>query len=266
MTKPQGTIHPLAAFSFRAHKGRTMQVSGSTGIAYLRVSTDEQRNGPEAQRQAIEQWARREGIEVRAWYTDRGVSGASPIEQRPALLQALSDVRVLRASVLLVAKRDRLARDVLVAATIERALPRSARLVSCDGTGNGDSPADALMRTVIDGMSAYERALIRERTKRALHAKRGRGERVGSIPYGSRLTSDGTRLEPCEDEQRTIARIKALLAEGVSQRGIVRVLASEGLVSRNGRPFLLTQVRRVLGLDRVPEDPYAGVKRIALVS
>jgi site-specific DNA recombinase len=164
-------------------------------VAYIRVSTDEQRLGPEAQRAAIEAWAAREGIQVAAWRIDQGVSGGSDLGDRPGLVAALGELRALGAGLLVVAKRDRLARDVYVASTIERAVAQGgARVTSADGTANGDTPADAFMRTVIDGAAAYERALIRARTKAALAAKRARGERSGEVPYGMRLSADGAKL------------------------------------------------------------------------
>jgi len=54
-----------------------------TAVAYLRVSTDRQELGPEAQRAAIEAWATREGVTVAAWHVEAGVSGAAPIADRP---------------------------------------------------------------------------------------------------------------------------------------------------------------------------------------
>jgi len=100
-------------------------------VAYLRVSTEDQRLGPEAQRAAIEQWAKRENVTVVAWHTDQGVGGGSELEDRPGLLNALGDLRENRAGLLLVARRDRLARDVHVAIVIERAVGREgARVVS----------------------------------------------------------------------------------------------------------------------------------------
>jgi hypothetical protein len=55
-------------------------------------------------------------------------------------VKALGELRALGAGVLVVAKRDRLARDVYVAATIERAVASGgARVVSADGTANGDA-------------------------------------------------------------------------------------------------------------------------------
>jgi DNA invertase Pin-like site-specific DNA recombinase len=152
------------------------------GVGYLRVSTLAQELGPEAQRATIEAWAAREGVSVVAWHIDAGVSGASPIEDRPALCAALAALRAHGAGLLLVAKRDRIARDVVIAATVERAATLAgARLVSADGTANGDTPADAFMRTVIDGAAAYERGLIRARTKAARAGKAAKGVRTRGI-------------------------------------------------------------------------------------
>lgn len=217
-------------------------------VGYVRVSTDEQRLGPEAQRASIEAWAAREGVQVVAWHVDQGVSGASAIDSREGLCGALASLRAHGAGVLVVAKRDRIARDVVIAASVESATTKAgARLVSADGTGNGDGPADAFMRTVIDGAAAYERALIRARTKAALAAKKARGERVGSLPYGFRLAPDGVSIERDEDEQGVLAAVRDLRAAGMSHRAIVAELAKRGLVSRSSRPFGQTQVARMLG-------------------
>ncbi len=91
---------------------------------------------------------------------------------------------------LVIAKRDRLARDVAVRDD-ERAAKVRREGPGADGTANGDSPADAFMRTMLDGAAAYERALIRARTKAALAAKRARGERAGAVPYGSARRAKG---------------------------------------------------------------------------
>lgn len=214
-------------------------------IGYLRVSTEDQRLGPEAQRAAIEAWATREGVTVVAWHLDAGVSGGADLADRPALVAALGSLRAERAGVLVIAKRDRLARDIAVAAMIERATATAgARVVSADGTANGDTPADAFMRAILDGAAAYERALIRARTKSALAAKRARGERAGTVPYGYTADAAG-RLTPNAAEQAVIGAVRELRAAGLSLRAVVAVLASRGLVSRAQKPLALAQVARI---------------------
>jgi len=69
------------------------------------------------------------------------------------VLAALAALKEHNASVLLVAKRDRLARDVLVAAMVERLAERTgARVVAADGTAEGDGPEAVLMRRIVDAL------------------------------------------------------------------------------------------------------------------
>jgi DNA invertase Pin-like site-specific DNA recombinase len=215
-------------------------------VAYVRVSTDEQRLGPDAQRQAIGEWASREAVEVLAWHADLGVGGTRELEQRPALVAALGELNVAGAGLLVVAKRDRLARDVAVASAVERAVQRcGARVVAADGAANGDGDADRFLRRILDAAAEYERALIRARTKVALQAKRARGERVGTVPFGFAVSADG-QVVPDSAEQAVIRRVRDLRAAGLSVRRVVAESCKEGLMSRAGRPLSVTQVYRML--------------------
>lgn len=207
-------------------------------VAYVRVSTDEQHLGPAAQRAAIEQWAAREGVVVVAWHTDAGVSGGASIASRPALLAALADLAVHGAGVLVVAKRDRLARDVMNAAIIEKMVAdASARVVSTAGEGtDGDDPAAMLLRRMVDAFAEYERALIAARTKAALAVKKSRGERTGTCPYGFTADADG-RLVADPAEQSILARVREARARGLTIRAIADELRAAGIVSRQGKPL-----------------------------
>jgi DNA invertase Pin-like site-specific DNA recombinase len=224
---------------------RSKTGSPKVAVAYIRVSKDDQKLGPEAQRAQVEAWAAREGVSVASWHVDQGVCSVTPIDQRPALVAALAALREHGAGVLVVAKRDRISRDVVLTAMIERACQAcGARAVSAAGEGNGDTPADGFMRTVIDGAAQYERALIRSRTKAALAAKSARGECVGQVPYG--FVREGARLVAIEAEQVIIARARVLAASGQSLRGVAAQLAVEGHVSRKGSTFSACQVARML--------------------
>jgi site-specific DNA recombinase len=230
----------------RARKGAKAG-DARVAVAYLRVSTDEQHLGPEAQRAAVKRWAEAAGARVVAWHVDQGVSGGAALDRRPALMAALDDLAERGAGLLVVAKRDRLARDVVLAAQVESLARRAgARVVSAAGEGEGDDPSAMLMRRLVDAFAEYERALIRARTRAALAVKRERGERVGAVPFGRRVASDGRRLEPHESEGATIAAALALRSEGLSQRAVARRLAELGHVGRTGRPLSQTQVARLL--------------------
>ena len=210
--------------------------SGSplVAVAYIRVSKDDQKLGPDAQRASVEAWAAREGVQVAAWHVDQGVCSVTPIDQRPALVAALASLREQGAGVLVVAKRDRIARDPALTASVESAAAAAGAVVqSAAGEGNGSTPADEFMRGVIDSASRYERALIRARTTAALAVIRARGQKTGgSVPYGYRLDADGRTLVVLEGEQATIARARALVGEGRTLRAVAAQLAAEGHVSR----------------------------------
>jgi DNA invertase Pin-like site-specific DNA recombinase len=170
-----------------------------------------------------------------AVHEDLGVSGGADLDKRPGLLAAVADLNARGAGVLLVAKRDRLARDVMVAAAVERLAERAgARVLAADGTGNGDGPEAMLLRGIVDVFAQYERALIRARTKAALGVKRARGERVGAIPFGYRLAADRVHVEPDPVESAAATFIRALRREGSTLRAIAARLTAEGFAPRGG--------------------------------
>lgn len=223
-------------------------------IAYLRVSTDEQGEsglGLEAQLDACAAWAAREQAPGPVLpFTDSGISGAAPIDQRPGLIAALAELRP--GDALVVAKRDRLGRDPIVVAMIESVVTRKkCRVVSAAGEGTGgDSPSDVLMRRMVDAFAEYERLVIRSRTRAALDAKRRRGERTGTIPYGTRLLADGKSLAPDDAERVVIGLMATLRTEGVSDRRIAARLTEAGVRTKKGAAkWSPSAVRSILGRE-----------------
>ena len=200
-------------------------------LAYLRVSTTSQAEsgaGLDAQHDAC----LRVAGELAGVYRDEGVSGKTGLDKRPALLEAISDLG--KGDTLIVAKRDRLGRDPLAVAMIEAAVARKgARIVSAAGEGtDSDSPTDILMRRMVDAFAEYERLVIGARTRAALQAKKVRGERTGSIPYGKRLADNGVDLINDELEQEILSVIFELNGKGLSLRNIASRLTSKGYQSR----------------------------------
>ncbi len=244
-------------------------------IGYVRVSTAKQAEsglGAAAQRDAIERWAQQQGATVAAVHADEGVSGASEALDRDGLIDAIGDLK--RGDTLVVAKRDRLARDPFVAGGIERMVAkRGARIVSVAGEGTdhaADDPAGMLMRGIVDLFAAYERMLAQVRTRAALRAKAKSGGRVGlHATTGYRLEDIDTvdkQGRPCvrgvqvidEREQQTLAAVAEAMACGcgLSLRCIAARLAEQGLVSRAGTPYTAAAIRRMR--DRIAKQSAAG--------
>lgn len=235
---------------------RSHPADPTRAIALVRVSTEKQDLSPAAQVRAINTFAKANGLTVAKVYEEIGVSGGAAIEDRPVLLEAVDAVRSLNAGVLLVAKRDRLARDVVAAGLITRLVERNGGVVrTADGIGNGEDAESKLLAGIVDLFAQYERAVIKGRTRAALSLKRIRGEALGgSLPtYGYRFTK-GRRsggkivkmLVTDPKEQEVVLRIVRLRRRGRSLAAIAKALNRSGVPSKAGGKWFPATVARVL--------------------
>ena len=208
-------------------------------IGYRRMSKDkgDRGLGLVAQRRAIEHEAQHLDLPLVAMFTDNDVSGGAPIEKRTGLLDALKELRA--GDVLIVSRRDRLARDVMLAGWIEKEVAkRGGRIVSAAGEGNGSAndPAAKLMRTIVDSFAEYERGLISARTRAALAVRRADGLRCSRFaPFGYRFAGD--RVVEDAHEQRAVTLMAEFRDRGLSLGDISARLARRGCLSRAGTPI-----------------------------
>lgn len=216
---------------------------------YVRVSTDGQAEsglGLEAQLKAIEVYAKKHGYEISQIFRDEGIGGAT-LEERPGLMEVLNILK--KGDVLLVAKRDRLARGDHMALVQMAVNKKKARIISSAGegteSGDQDDPMSYMMRGMTDLFAGFERLLIKSRTKAALQAKKARGERVGHIPFGHKLADDGIHLEFEEDEQDILRQLRDLKAEGLSLREIATELNKRGAFNRGGSAWNHASIHRI---------------------
>lgn len=213
-------------------------------LAYRRVSSDDQVAsglGMEAQLDSIRKAIGKEPDEI---FCDEGISGKRA--DRPGLLAALESLK--KGDVLIVAKRDRLARDVFLSCWIEKEVKkRGARIMSAAGEGtDGDDPTAVLLRRVVDAFSEYERLIIGQRTKAALARKKARGEKTGGeTPYGYSVDSEG-RLYKNREEIQMIFIMKTLRADGKTLKAIAEHLNKQNLFTRKGTPWHPVYVGNIL--------------------
>lgn len=220
-------------------------------VAYCRVSTEEQDIGPEVQEAAIRKWCAVNDVELlEPVCVDRGKSGGLELEKRPGLVQAIDAVKERRAGLLIVHKRDRLARDREVIGTIGMLLRKMGCRVQSTNHKFSEpeelDPMEKAMQGMEDVFAELERSMIRARTRAALQMKKARGERVGTIPYGFRLADDDVALVEEPREQEIVALVKKLRAEGASLRAIGRELHERGYSTRRGGEWHASTVKRIV--------------------
>jgi site-specific DNA recombinase len=217
-------------------------------IGYVRVSTEEQADsglGLEAQQQRIAAFCAMKGLRLVETFEDAGVSGGKPSASRPAGSRLLNAAR--RGKVVVVAKLDRLFRSVADAANVIADFDkRGIELIAIAEGFDMTSPYGRAMAQMASVFAELERAMIRERTRTAMSVKRLRGERIsGHAPFGWDFGPDGHLVENGR-EQKVIARIRRLRAQGLSYRGIAARLDAEGNFPKRGRKWIHTTIKAIL--------------------
>ena len=215
-------------------------------IAYLRVSTQRQHRsglGIDAQRSAIERFAATESLKIAAEYVEAETGkGSDALDRRPQLAVALAAAKAAKCSVV-VAKFDRLSRDVaFVAGLMAQRVPFIVAELGRD--------ADPFMLHLYAALAEKERRLISERTKAALVAKKAAGAALGNPVNLAEAGSLGraTLVESANDFAHLLApALRAIRTEGATTlRSIAQALNRRGIKSSRGGTWYPSSVANLL--------------------
>ena len=192
-------------------------------VTYLRVSTVRQGEsglGLDAQRATVQAFAAQHGGAIIGQYVEIESGKRS---DRPELATALEAARKGRAT-LLIAKLDRLARNVLFIATM---MDAGVDFVACD-----QPFASRLTLHILAAVAEDEARRISERTKAALAAAKARGVKLGS-PIAAETAAraraarseyaakaNATRRAVLGDIQRSGVLTLSAIAKALEARGI----------------------------------------------
>jgi DNA invertase Pin-like site-specific DNA recombinase len=216
-------------------------------VAYTRVSTTGQAVdgfGLDSQRAAIAEWATKNDHEVIQWCEDAGVSGTTNLAARLGLQCALASVADGTVDGMVVARLDRLARQLTLQEVILASLWHvNAVVFSADiGEIQTDDPSDPMrtaMRQMAGVFAQLDRANVVNRLAAGRKAKAAAGGKaVGAYPYG--WGKDGTVPE----EQKTIALIRAY-RETYSLEDVANILNTDGIRPRHAAAWTKHTVRAV---------------------
>jgi DNA invertase Pin-like site-specific DNA recombinase len=207
-----------------------------SAIAYTRVSTASQGRsglGLEAQQEALARFAEAEGYRLLATFSEVETGkGSDALDRRPQLSAALTAARKLKAPII-VAKLDRLSRDVhFISGLMSHKTPFIVAELGAD--------ADPFMLHLYAALAEKERRLISQRTKDALAVRKAQGVKLG----GSNVKSVANR-----DEARARAEaLRPVLTElaGLNAGAIARELNARNIETPTGSPWSAKTVSRVL--------------------
>jgi DNA invertase Pin-like site-specific DNA recombinase len=215
--------------SKRAKKGATKKGV----IGYIRVSTEDQADsglGLEAQRRLIISECERRGYELLEIIEDAGISGKNL--NRVGIQRALTMLSQGEGDILLCAKLDRLARSVADICQIgDMAQYYGWNLILLDCAIDTTTPYGKAQLNMMATFSQLERELIGLRTKEALAVKKSQGVRLG-------------RPHVIKPEVRK--RVLEMRESGMTLKGIVARLNTQGVEPTQGSKFHLATVQRIL--------------------
>lgn len=228
-------------------------------VAYLRVSTAKQADlglSLDAQAEKVRLYAQLHDLDIVESIVDAGESAKSL--HRPGLQRALAMLGAGQADALLVVKLDRLTRSVrdLGELVSTHFAPGRHALLSVSEQVDTRTAAGRLVLNVLGSVSQWEREATAERTSQVMQHMSQSGLFVGGTPpYGYSVGAG--KLEPVASEQSVIALAReAHTTGGLTYRAIARELRARGIVSRTGRAFDSTQVRRFLQRpSAAPSEP-----------
>lgn len=219
-------------------------VSPINFIIYLRVSTDRQGKsglGLEAQRKAVVDHVAGKG-EIAAEYVEIE-SGKK--NDRPQLAHALVEAKRIGA-VLLIAKLDRLARNV---AFIANLLEAGVEIAAADMP-----EANRFLLHVMAAVAEHEAQAISDRTRAALAAAKVRGVALGwSMPgrageqrQAARKGAERNAQKADQHAANVLPVIRQVASRGTSLRQIANALNARGIKTARGGLWYAVTVRNIL--------------------
>lgn len=216
-------------------------------VAYLRVSTagQEEGYGLDAQRAAIEAWARETDHQVTDW-VEETASGAATLEDRRGLLEALRKTWAVKT--LVVARVDRWTREPTETAILDRLFrAQGARLLFVQGPTEDPStnPMARLINDILQLFARYDRLQIQTRLSAGKERAAAEGLCMGEAPFGYRNVGDG-RLEVEPAEARVVRWVLANAKLGLGAVRISNLAHKHGMNGREGRPLGQSTVAKVI--------------------
>ena len=216
-------------------------------VGYTRVSTVDQRDNTslDDQKAKIESYAFAMGHEVVLHFKE-SLSGKRA-DNRPELQKAISMLQSGEADGLIVAKLDRLGRNVRDILTLvdDVLKPLDKALILLDLAIDTSTPAGRMVLTMMAALAEMERSLIRERVERGRAVKHeAGGYAYGAPQFGQK--AENKELVADESEQAVIEVIRRHRRSGKSPQAIADFLNDGNYSTKRGGSWQHTTVRGII--------------------
>jgi DNA invertase Pin-like site-specific DNA recombinase len=216
-------------------------------IAYFRTSSEtnvgQDKDSLQRQRHAVAKYAHAAGFDLIAEYSDDGVKGADPVDQRPGFAEMMKHIAGNGVRTIIVETASRFARDLIVQETGWQYLKDAGiTLIAADSPEAflDDTPTAVMIRQILGSVSQFEKAVLvaklkgaRDRKKRATGKCGGRKSYEERSPEMVALAKKLARY-PVNGRRRSL-------------RDVAAELEAQGFVAQGGKAYAATAVARMIG-------------------
>lgn len=235
-------------------------------VAYFRTSSaanvGADKDSERRQREAVQRYAKRSGVEIVEEFYDAAVSGADPIEARPGFMTLLDFIEADGVRVVLVEDASRFARQLVVQeAGILALVDRGVRVVTASGDDltETDDEFKIAMRQIAGVFAQLEKARLVGKLRAARNRKRADGVKV----EGRKSLVEREGGQALAAEARRLHRASPKAGKRRSLREIAVILAEKGYVSRSGRPLAPSVIQRLVTTRAASSSPTPPARRSA---
>jgi DNA invertase Pin-like site-specific DNA recombinase len=218
-------------------------------VGYIRVSTDDQSNSLEMQKQRIEDYCRFKGLVLDELFIDEDVSGSKPLVSRPAgsrLSERLADD--LRIKHVIALKLDRVFRKAVDALKTNEEWDEAGiamHLVDMGGQiVDTSTPMGKMMLTMLSGFAEWERNVIASRTSEVLSYKKSSGKVYCGSIFG--FNKENGDLVVNEEEMAIVKDIYEFREIGFSMSSIASILNDRGVKTKKNGTWHSSTISAIL--------------------
>jgi DNA invertase Pin-like site-specific DNA recombinase len=215
-------------------------------VAYIRTSSAANvgldKDSERRQRAAIESFARRGALSLVGEFSDPGVSGADPIEERPGFSSLLDRIERNGVRTVVVEDASRFARDLVTQELgILALIRRNVRVLTSNGDDLTDSsdPSRKMMRQIAGSFAEYEKARLVAKLKAARDRRRE-----------TKVKCEGRKswaeINPPLIREAKRLRRRSPKGHQRSYRDVAAELAKLGYVNEQGKVFNPASIASIL--------------------
>lgn len=239
--------------SYAKTKTRTT-TNRKNAVIYARYSSASQNEQSiEGQLRVITEFAKKQGYHIIETYIDRAMTGRN--DDRPDFQRMISDSFNGEFDYVIVYKLDRFSRNRYDSAVHKRTLRNNGVKVISATEQITDTPEGIMFESIIEGYNEFYSAELATKVKRSLNESRIKGNYTGApVILGYEIVNKKWTVK--EDEAALVRKMFADCANGVLIKNIAANLNERHITTKNGNPWTINRVSRVLNNER-----YCGIAR-----